>query len=149
VADDKDIGPQIEELLAKAGLYVLDLNISRRGDSLTAKAVVYSPSGTGTDECVKASRLILSQIQVSCDIQNPFIEVSSPGIDRIFRSDRDWKAFVGRNIKLLVKDQEEWVLGKLASFGADVIVVEGKEGSITIERSSIAKARLDSTHKGE
>jgi ribosome maturation factor RimP len=149
VADDKELGSQVEELLGKAGLYLLEFSLSKRRGSATAKAVVYSPSGTGTDECVRASRLILSQIQVSCDIQNPSIEVSSPGIDRILRSDKDWKAFTGKYIKLILTDSEEWISGKLVSLGEDRIVFEGSEGMTTIERSSIAKARLDSTHKGE
>jgi ribosome maturation factor RimP len=149
VADDKDLSPQIEELLGKAGLYLLEFSLSRHGGALTAKAVVYSPSGTGTDECTKASRLILSQIQISCDVQNPSIEVSSPGIDRILRSEKDWKAFVGRSLKIYLKDQEEWISGRLVSLEENFIVFEGKEGPATIERSSIAKARLDSTHKGE
>jgi ribosome maturation factor RimP len=149
VADDKELGSQVEELLGKAGLHLLEFSLSKRGGSVTAKAVVYSPSGTGTDECVRASRLILSQIQISCDIQNPSIEVSSPGIDRILRSDKDWKAFTGKYIKLILKDSEEWISGRLTSLGEDTIVFEGSEGPATIERSSIAKARLDSTHKGE
>ena len=149
VADDKDIEPQVEELLGKAGLYLLEFSLSKHRGSMTAKAVVYSPSGTGTDECVRASRLILSQIQVSCDVQNPSIEVSSPGIDRILRSERDWKAFTGRYIKLILKDSEEWISGRLASLGEDSIIFEGNAGPVTIERLSIAKARLDSTHKGE
>ncbi|MCX7026815.1 MAG: hypothetical protein NT061_04840 [Spirochaetes bacterium] len=149
MTEDKDIGPQVEELLNKAGLYLLEFSLSRRGGAMSVKAVVYSPAGTGTDECVKASRLILSQIQVSCDIQTPTIEVSSPGIDRILRSEKDWKAFVGRNIKLILRDHEEWISGRLVSLGEESFIFETKEGPRTIERSSIAKARLDSTHKGE
>jgi len=149
VADDKELESQVEELLGKAGLHLLEFSLSKHRGSLTAKAVIYSPSGTGTDECVRASRLILSQIQVSRDVQNPSIEVSSPGIDRILRSEKDWKAFTGSYIKLIIKDSEEWVSGKLASLGEDFIVFEGREGPATIQRSSIAKARLDSTHKGE
>ncbi|HWP69199.1 MAG TPA: hypothetical protein VN437_07850, partial [Rectinemataceae bacterium] len=77
------------------------------------------------------------------------IEVSSPGIDRIIRSEKEWKAFVGKAVKLLLNDRDEWMAGKLVAYSDGEIEFAGREGQVTIEISSIAKARLDSSHKGE
>ena len=149
VADDKDVEPGIEAILGNAGLHLLEFSLSRHKGSIKVKAVVYSPSGTGTDECAKAHRLILPQIQLAYDAQNPEIEISSPGIDRIIKSEKEWKAFVGKAVRILLHDREEWAEGKLMSYSDGKIEFSSREGSATIDISSIAKARLDSSHKGE
>lgn len=149
VADDTELEAGIEAILAKAGLFLLEFSLSRHRGSLTVKAVVYSPAGTGTEECAKAHRLMLPQIQIACGIQSPNIEISSPGIDRIIRAKREWKAFVGRFVRLLPRGENDWIEGKLTGFGETSIEFEGPGGLTTIDIDSIAKARLDSSHKGE
>ena len=149
MADEKEIEAGIAAILENAGMYLLEFSLSRHKGSVKVKAVVYSPSGTGTDECTKAHRLILPQIQLAFDAQSPEIEVSSPGIDRIIRSEKEWKAFKGKVVKLLLHDQDEWMTGKLVAYSDGRIEFAGREGQVTMEISSIAKARLDSSHKGE
>lgn len=149
MADEKEIEAGIATILGNAGLHLLEFSLSRHKGSVKVKAIVYSPSGTGTDECAKAHRLIFPQIQLAFDAQSPEIEVSSPGIDRIIRSETEWKAFVGKAVKLLLNDRDEWMAGKLVAYSDGKIEFAGREGQVTIEISSIAKARLDSSHKGE
>lgn len=149
MADDKDVESGIEAILGNAGLHLLEFSLSRHKGSIKVKAVVYSPLGTGTDECSKAHRLILPQIQLAFDAQNPEIEISSPGIDRIIKSEKEWKAFVGKSIKVLLNDRDEWLEGRLMGYSGGKVEFSGKEGTSAIDISSIAKARLDSSHKGE
>jgi ribosome maturation factor RimP len=149
VADDKDLEAGIETILGNAGLHLLEFALSRHRGGVKVKAVIYSPSGTGTDECVKAYRLILPQIQLSTGAQNPDIEISSPGIDRSIKTEREWKAFTGRAIKILLHGREEWMTGRLSGYSDGVIEFSGSEGHLDIQVSSIAKARLDSLYKGE
>jgi len=149
VADDKDLEAGIEAILGNAGLHLLEFSLSRQRGGIKVKAIVYSPSGTGTDECAKAHRLILPQIQLAYDAQTPDIEISSPGIDRIIKSEKEWKAFTGRAIKVLLHGREEWTAGKLTGYSDGKIDFTSPEGPVVIEIASIAKARLDSSHKGE
>ena len=149
MADDKDLEAGIETMLGNVGLHLLEFSLSRHKGSIKVKAVVYSPLGTGTDECAKAYRLILPQVQLAFEAHNPDIEISSPGIDRIIKSEREWKAFVGTTIKILTHDRDEWISGALTGYSDGKIEFSGKEGPVAIEISSIAKARLDSSHKGE
>lgn len=150
MADDKDVESGIEAILESAGLHLLEFSLSKhKGSGVKVKAVVYSPSGTGTDECAKAHRLILPQLQLAFDAQNPEIEISSPGIDRIIKSEKEWKAFVGKPVKILLHDRDEWLEGRLTGYSVGKIEFSRKEGTSAIDISSIAKARLDSSHKGE
>lgn len=149
MADDKDLEAGIETILGNAGLHLLEFFLSRHRGGVKVKAVIYSPSGTGTDECAKAYRLILPQIQLSTGAQNPDIEISSPGIDRIIKTKREWEAFTGRAIKILLHGREGWMTGRLSGYSDGVIAFLGSEGRLDIQVSSIAKARLDSLYKGE
>jgi ribosome maturation factor RimP len=149
VTEDKEVELAVESLLAQSGLHLLEFAISHHRGNIKVKAVVYSPSGTGTDECVKAHRLILPQLQLSMDSPEPEIEISSPGIDRVIKSEREWKAFVGKSIRILPKDSEEWIVGKLVSFQEGNIGFRNRDGLVQLNIASVAKARLDSSHKGE
>ncbi len=144
MAEDREVEDKIGSVLEKAGLFLLEFGLSRH-----RKAVIYSPQGTGTEECTKAYRLILPQIQTLLGVQDPDMEISSPGIDRILRGERDWKAFAGKAIKLLMKGSTEWVPGRLLSYSEGKIEFQQGTERALIDISSIAKARLDSMPKGE
>ncbi|MCE5256975.1 MAG: hypothetical protein LLF89_09045 [Spirochaetaceae bacterium] len=147
--DQTGLESEIEALLANAGISLLAFSLSQHKGNVVAKATIYSPSGTGTDECTKTSRLIQAQLQRIANIQDPEIEVTSPGIDRIIRTPKEWKAFEGQDIKLLLLSENEWQKGRLAKYWGDKIDFIGDKGPMTIDISAIAKARLDSGYKGE
>ncbi|MDD3980734.1 MAG: hypothetical protein RBT72_05755 [Spirochaetia bacterium] len=149
MTEDRDIEDKISSILEKAGLFLLEFGLSRHRGGLKVKAVIYSPQGTGTEECTKAYRLILPQIQTVLGVQDPDMEISSPGIDRIIRGEREWKAFVGKPVKLLFKDSSEWASGTLRSYADGKIEFQQGAERAFIDITSIAKARLDSMAKGE
>lgn len=136
-------------MLENSGLKLLEFSAARHHGGIRVKAVVYAPEGTGTDECAKAHRLILPQIQLAYEVQKVDIEVSSPGIDRIIKSELEWKAFVGKRVKVLPKNEDEWISGALESYEPGRIHLVTRKGALALDISSIAKARLDSLHKGD
>jgi ribosome maturation factor RimP len=66
------------------------------------------------------------------------LEVSSPGIGSPLFSERQYKANIGRNLKLTLKDGEQ-VSGKLVQLSVDSILLE-----IETRHKPGAKAKLDS-----
>jgi ribosome maturation factor RimP len=140
---------EIEALLAKAGMRLLTFSVSQRKGNVKVTATIFSPSGTGTEECAKASRLIEAELRRTANIQEPEIEVSSPGIDRTIRTSKEWQAFEGQQIKLLLVSENEWRSGKLGKYWGNRIDFIENDISTAIEISAIAKAKLDSSYKGE
>ena len=147
--DDANLVSGIERLLESSGIQVLELSISRHRAGVKAKAVIFVSAGTGTDDCAAATRLIRPQIQVALGVQDPEIEVSSPGIDRVFKSSRDWKAFVGERIKYLMKGESEWKSGVLEAFDGKIARISEPKGKSAVDILSVAKARLDASREGE
>lgn len=146
---DKDLEHEIDELLKAVGLDLLEFSLARRKGAVHVKAVIYSPQGTGTDECAKAHRLMLPRIQMSLGDQDPYIEVYSPGIDRVLRSEREWRAFAGKQVKYLLAGEAEWRSGHIQSFESGTVKIAAGAGVQNIPLASIVKAKLDSTHEGE
>jgi ribosome maturation factor RimP len=147
--DQETIVADVEPLLKAAGLELVELAMSRRRDSVSVKAVVYSAAGTGTDECSKAHRIIYPRLQVLFGIEDPYLEVSSPGIDRTIRSPREYALFAGKGLRILLLNESEWIRGKIVSVSDGKLSLATGKGTEVFDLSAVVKARLDSTQEGD
>lgn len=145
----ENIEAEIEGLLKEAGLGLVEFGLSRKAGAVNARLVVYSPAGTGTRECSIAHRLIYPRLQVIFGIEDPWLEVSSPGIDRIIKSPREYQVFAGKGLKILLVDETEWIRGKILSVTEKDLSLETDKGTEVFDLSAVAKARLDSTQEGD
>ena len=139
----------LEPLLTGAGLTLVELSVSRHRGSLQVRAVVYAPSGTGTAECSTAHRLILPRVQLLLGVEDPILEVASPGIDRALKSPREWAVFTGRSAKVLLSSGGDWIKGRIVSAEAGSVRLSTADGDKNIAFTDIAKARLDSSQEGD
>lgn len=140
---------ELEPLLAGAGLALVELSATRRGSAASVHATVYSPAGTGTNECATAHRLVYPRLQILLGTENVMLEVASPGIDRTIRTAREWRVFGGKPVKVLLKEGGEWIRGRIANSDGEKVVIACHDGSRTIELAAVAKARLDSSQEGD
>jgi len=140
---------KLEPLLSRAGLKLVDLAVSRRRGAAAVRMTIYSPKGTGTDECAKASRIAYAEAQAVLGDPDPSLEVASPGIDRVLRSDREWEIFKGRGVSVLLKGEAERVRGRILGLDGKVVRLACAEGPRAIELEAVAKAKLDSSQEGD
>lgn len=139
----------IERALGAQGLGLLEFQLSRHRGSVQVRAVVKAPGGTGTAECARAHRLIAERLAEAHGIAEPFIEVSSPGIDRLLKSARDFAAFAGERIRFIRAGETEWERGRLLGIEGELLTIDTAEGKLAVPLEGLAKARLDSTTEGE
>jgi ribosome maturation factor RimP len=139
---------ELEPLFSEAGLTLVDLSVSRRGGSVQVGITVYSARGTGTDECAKAHRIAYPKAVEVLAYPDPSIEVASPGIDRVLRSSREWSIFKGKGARVLLRDEQEWFLGRIESVDGETVTLACPGGSRVIELKAVSKARLDSSQGG-
>lgn len=147
--EQEAIFADIEPLLKSVGLELIEFGLSRRHGATEARAMVYAPTGTGTNECTKAYRLIYPRLQVMLGVEDVYLEVSSPGIDRLIRSTREYGIFAGKGLRVLLVNETEWISGRIESVSGKSLVLSRPEGSISIDFDAVAKARLDSTQEGD
>src|SRR5688572_22654553 len=63
-----------------------------------------SPNGVSLKDCEKVSRQVAAILDVEDPIGGKYnLEVSSPGADRILRTEEHFNRFVGRHIKVKLK----------------------------------------------
>jgi ribosome maturation factor RimP len=139
----EQLAREAESLVESKGYKLVDFNLTRRGRSTHIAVVIYSPGGTGIDECSAVHRLLHARFQVLLGEAEPSLEVSSPGMEREFRSPREYLIFQGRGVKAYSRAKSDWVRGILASFDGETVVIATEKGPEGLNLADIAKARLD------
>ncbi|HUX39126.1 MAG TPA: hypothetical protein VMV44_14595 [Rectinemataceae bacterium] len=147
--EQESLSDDIEKALSPQGLDLLEFQLSRRKDAVQVRVVVRAAGGTGTEECAKAHRLIAQRLAEVHGIVDPFIEVSSPGIDRSLKKPRDFAIFTGSKIRFIREGETEWERGLLLGIQGETLSIDTAEGRLAIPLAGLAKARLDSTTEGE
>lgn len=138
----------VEPRLAAAGLKIVEFSLARRHGEMQVRLTLFALGGTGTDECSTAHRLLVQRIEELFGIEDPWIEVSSPGVERSIRSEREYAIFAGKGLKVLRKEGGEWIKGRIVGVEGGSLLLEGPDGRIDIPLTTVAKARLDPTQEG-
>ena len=135
----------IKEKIENLGYELYDIEYTKEAKNFFLRIYIDSKDGISLEDCEKVSNEINEPLDKSNIIaEQYFLEVSSPGIEKILRNDNHLQNNLGQEveIKLFKKDNEgnKSYIGKLKSFNDKQIVIETKE-EITIDRKSIAQIK--------
>ena len=134
------IKPKIEEL----GYNLYDVEYAKEGKNYFLRVFIDKPEGIDLNDCEKVNDAINDLLDEADYIKEQyFLEVSSPGIERILRKDEHLDQNKGNevNIKLFKKDgngKKEYQ-GILDSFNDKTVILQG---DIEIERKDIAQIKI-------
>jgi ribosome maturation factor RimP len=113
---------------------------------MTVRLLVDTPGGIRIDECEAVNKTLSELLDKEDFISERYvIEVSSPGLDRPIRTDRDFERSIGRELEVTTFgpiDGRKTHMGFLAGINASEIVLESGGLSAIIPRDKIAMARL-------
>ena len=88
--------------------WVVRLFIDRVPTALEASLGDAAPSGPSLEDCERVSREISAALDVADVIPHAYqLEVSSPGLDRPLRRERDFARFAGQNARVRLVDGVE------------------------------------------
>ena len=143
--DEKQL--QIEEVvqpvLLDHGLTLVDLEYRARRPRGVLRLFVDKPGGVGIDDCQRVSREVGDVLDASALIEEAYdLEVSSPGLDRQLRKDREFRWAVGKRVRCWLAGGQE-VRGRLVGIDGGFLVLEQSGGETKLDRASITKAKLD------
>ncbi|MDO5577194.1 MAG: ribosome maturation factor RimP [Fibrobacter sp.] len=105
------IKPVIEEKVAELGFELFDLRWINAGPRSILRITIDSEAGIAINDCETVSRAI-SEILDSEEFDHDqaySLEVSSPGIDRPLKTERDYNRIIGNPVVVNLKES---VLGK-------------------------------------
>jgi ribosome maturation factor RimP len=139
----------IEPVLARLGYELVELEYSYgRAHAQLRLYIDREGGGVGLDDCERVSREVSSLLDVEDPIPSAYtLEVSSPGFDRVLRTQAHFGRFVGSRVFVELKEPRAGrrrYTGKLLTVDASGIALEVDQEQVAVAFSEIGKARLAS-----
>jgi ribosome maturation factor RimP len=143
---------------ASHGLELFDLQLRREAAGWVLRVTIDRPESSqgaeesvGIEDCQRVSRDFSALLDVEDDLTSGItggytLEVSSPGLDRPLRGERDYRRFIGRLAKVVTEapvNGQSHFTGRLTGIETgDLLLTEGRRvHRIPLDR--IKRARLD------
>lgn len=145
-----NIEEKVEKLLTpiieNVGYELYDVEYAKEGKNYFLRIFIDSENGIDLNACEKVNDAITDILDEKNYIKEQyFLEVSSPGIERVLRKDKHLEKNIGEpvNIKLFKKDEngKKEYQGILNGFDELHIVIEVDEEKIEIERKNISQIK--------
>jgi ribosome maturation factor RimP len=133
----------LEPVVSGLGFRIVDSAVARHKGSAQVRLVIYRDGPIGTGECSRVHHAVLPRLELALAGANLYLEVSSPGIDRVLKDAAEAAYYAGRGIRCYRTDISDWTSGILESADETHIVIKEREKMTTLNWAIIAKARLD------
>ncbi|WP_182186292.1 ribosome maturation factor RimP [Pectinatus frisingensis] len=132
----------VQNLLADTEYEFVDLDYIKE-KNWYLRVFIDKQGGIDLDDCQKVSRFLDEAIEKVGLIKDSYIlEVSSPGLDRLLRKDRDFAREMGKDVDVVtyapLNGKKEFT-GKLTSFDDKTITLND---ALSILRTQLASVRL-------
>lgn len=126
---------------------LVDVEYVKEGGNRYLRIYIDKPGGINIDDCELVSRFLSDKLDEKDFIQEAYIlEVSSPGLGRPLKKDKDFTRSIGERVELKLfkpMEKQKEFEGILKSFDRMTVTVETDEGTdLAFERSNIALIRL-------
>ena len=131
-----------EEILANTDYELVDVEYVKERDWFL-RVYIDKEGGIGLDDCQEVSGLLDEKLEELNIINDRYIlEVSSPGLDRALKKEKDFKREMGKLVDITLYkaiDVEKMITGKLTGNTKDIITIDE---NIEIALKDIALVRL-------
>lgn len=134
-------------VLKKYGFECVDVEYVKEGGNWYLRAYIDKPGGITLDDCEMTSRRLSDLLDEAGFMEDSYIlEVSSPGLGRPLRKEKDFQRSIGEEIEIHtykpVGRQKDF-RGILKSYDVKTVIITDENGDdICFERRGIALARL-------
>lgn len=144
-AIDSQIRSVIASKLQEKGIDLYEVEYQKETDGQVLRIYIDTLEGVDVGICARATRAVKEYIDTQTNLYYDYLEVSSPGIDRILKNDSDYERFQGERVLVktsqLVNGQKEFI-GTLANTNQDILNIEIEGNLLQIPREAILIVRL-------
>lgn len=106
--DKIEIETLLTPLLEQEGAELVDLTYAKEGSRWVLRLYLDKEGGITLDDCAYLSERVGSLLDTNDAIERSYVlEVSSPGLDRVIKKDKDFERFCGKAVKLRLKSAQE------------------------------------------
>ena len=144
--NEQQIFQAINTVITELGYEIVDVEFAKKGTETTLTVFIDIPSGVSLDDCEKVHYAIdpvLDELDPS-DGKPYVLNVSSPGLDRPFKKQRDYERNYGKEVEIKlyapIKGKKVYE-GILISHDENVTVINTDDKDTSIENTRIAFVR--------
>jgi ribosome maturation factor RimP len=148
VRDAMPSAAQIEQALSSVleqeGIDVVDVIYRKEGGRMMLRVFLDTPEGVTVAICTRETKRI-KMIPLIMDLPYDYLEVSSPGADRVIKKDRDFERFQGHTVQLTCRTpyrERKRFTGRLVRRTAEAIELTTDGETLAIPRALVAGVRL-------
>lgn len=136
-----------ESLAEELGYELVDVEFLKEGSNYFLRVYIHKPDGINLDDCQMMSQLLSSRLDEEDPISVPYyLEVSSPGLDRPLKTDKDLKRNLGKEIEVRLYEainDKKIIEGILENYDEKKLkLLLGNDKSINIPREKVALVKL-------
>jgi len=132
----------IKDKIENIGYSLYDVEYAKEGPNYYLRIFIDSEKGIDLNDCEKVSNEINEKLDEADYIKEQYyLEVSSPGVERILRKDRHLEQNIGKQVeaKLFKKDENgsKNYIGELKKFDEETVTID----EVIIERKNISQLK--------
>lgn len=133
-------------LLAEHQFELVDVEYVKEAGNWYLRSYIDKPGGITVDDCEVISRLLSDWLDKEDFIEDSYImEVSSPGLGRPLKKDKDFERSLGEEVELRLykpRNRQKEFTGILKAYDKDTVTLEMDGTEEVFERGEIALIRL-------
>ena len=137
----------LETLLAQDAMELVDLRYLNEGGRWVLRLYIDKPGGVTLDDCEQASHRVGAFLDAAEVMTHSYaLELSSPGLDRVLKKDKDFERFMGQRVAVRLRlaiDGRRRLSGLLKGLEAGQLLVESEGALLRVDRTAVDEARLD------
>jgi len=137
----------IEPVLEPEGIELVDIEFKLEGGRWVLRLYIDTPQGVTLDDCELVSRQVGALLDIRDPIEHRYVlEVSSPGINRVLRRERDFRLFAGSPVRIRTRRKltgRRNFQGILKGMEDSAIILEVDGARVEIDPENVEKANLD------
>lgn len=136
----------LEPVVRRLGFELWELEYAGRRNGGLLRLYIDSPQGIDVDACEQVSRAVSQMMDEADPIPTEYtLEVSSPGLDRVLRTQAHFARFVGERASVEMRlpvDGRKRFLGRIATVTSSDLQLEVDGETYRLPIEGIHKARL-------
>ena len=134
-----------EEILANTDYELVDVEYVKESDWFL-RVYIDKEGVIGLDDCQEVSGLLDEKLEELNIINDRYIlEVSSPGLDRALKKEKDFKREMGKLVDITLYkaiDGEKMITGKLTGYTKDIITID-ETREIALKDIALVRLHID------
>jgi len=137
----------VKDIIDSGGYELWDVEYVKEGSDYYLRVYADKEGGIMIDDCVTISRALEAKLDTEDFIDEAYIlEVSSPGLTRKLKKDKDYERSIGKLILVKLYKAEngskEYV-GRLKEVDTELLKLDIDGAEVVLDRNNISSARLE------